>query len=109
MKLPIITFQRLLFERFQEVSDIVFDQQGAAQDAHDFNDRLTQFEVMLNNSDKTVYDDGNMYLNTYRILGFSPKGFDSEMLLDPLETVMGSFPLFQSLNNGKIGIMQSFP
>lgn len=99
MKLPIITFQRLLFERFQEVSDIVLDQQGAAQDAHDFNDRLTQFEVMFNNSDKTVYDDGNMYLNTYSILGFSPKGFDSEMLLDPLEEKLNLPSVFVKKGN----------
>lgn len=99
MKLPIITLQRLSFERFQEVSDIVLDQQGAAQDAHDFNDRLTQFEVMFNNSDKTVYNDGNMYLDTYSILGFSPKGFDSEMLLDPLEEKLNLPSVFVKKGN----------
>lgn len=63
----------------------VFDHQGIAKDTHNLNDRPAQFEIMFNNGDETVRDDGDMYLYSDSILRFSPKGFDAEMLLNPFE------------------------
>lgn len=69
----------------QEFLDRILDQQGIAQDAHDFNDGPVQFEIVFNNSDKTVRDDGDMYLYPDCIFRFSPKGFDTKVLLDPFK------------------------
>lgn len=71
--------------RSQELLDGILDQQGITKDAHDLNNRSAQFEVEFNNSDKTVRDNGDMYLYPYCILRFSPKRFDTKMLLDPFE------------------------
>ena len=65
--------------------DGILDQQGIAKDTHDFNNRPVQFEIVFNNSDETVGDDGDMYLYPDCIFRFSPKGFDTKMLLDPFK------------------------
>ena len=85
MQLAIAIIIGLIFPRSQEFLNGILDQQGITKDTHDLNNRSAQFEVVFNNSDKTVRDDGDMYLYADRILGFSPKGFDTEMLLDPFE------------------------
>lgn len=51
----------LMSKKFQEV---ILDQQGAAQYAHNFEDRSAQFEVVLNNGNKTVGDNGDLNLYT---------------------------------------------
>ena len=71
-----------LSEKFQ---DIILDQQGATQYAHNFEDRSAQLEVVLNNSNKTVGDNGDVNLYTHGILAVTPETLDTEMLLDPLE------------------------
>ena len=71
-----------LSEKFQEV---ILDQQGAAQYAHNFEDRSSQLEVVLNNGDKTVGDNCDVNLYTHGILAVTPETLDTEMLLDPLE------------------------
>lgn len=85
MQLAIIIITGLIFHGRQEFLNGILDQQGIAKDTHDLNNRPVQFEVVFNNSDKTVRDDGDMYLYPDCILRFSPKGFDTEMLLDPFE------------------------
>ena len=85
MKLHFIPWISLLAERLQKFPDVVLDQQRAAQDAHDFDDGTSQLEVVFNDSDEAICDDGNMYLYTYGILRSSPKGLDAEVLLDPFE------------------------
>jgi len=62
-----------------------FDQQGIAKDTHDLDDRPAKFEVVFNDCNQTIGDDSDMYLYFDSILRFSPKGFDSEMLLNPFE------------------------
>ena len=71
-----------LSEKFQEV---ILNQQGAAQYAHNFEDRSAQLEVVLNNGNKTVGDNGDVNLYTHGILAVTPETLDTEMLLDPLE------------------------
>ena len=69
-------------EKFQKV---VLDQQGTAQDAHNLKDGSVQLEVVLDDGDKAICDDGDMDLYPYGILAVAPETFDAEMLLDPFE------------------------
>lgn len=85
MQLAIVIITGIFCHRGQELINGVLDQQGIAKDAHDLNNRSVQFEVMFNNSDKTVRYNGNMYLYPDCILRFSPKRFDTKMLLNPFE------------------------
>ena len=89
-KLPIIGFV-LVLRRGEKLHDVIFGKQGTAQDSHDLHDGTSKLEVVLNDSDETVGDDGNMDLNTYRIVTLSPERLDLEVLLDPLEELMRSF------------------
>ena len=69
-------------EKFQKV---VRDQQGTAQDAHNLTDRSVQFEVVLDDGDKVICDDGDVDLYPYGIFAVAPEALDAEMLLDPFE------------------------
>lgn len=69
----------------QEFLNGILDQQGVAKYAHDLHNRPVQFEVVLNNGNETVRDNGHMYLYSNSILRFSPKGFNTQMLLNPFE------------------------
>lgn len=84
-QLRIVIIIGLICHRSQEFLNGILDQQGVAKDTHDLNDRPVQFEVVFNNGDETIRDDGDMYLYSDCILRFSPKGFDTEMLLNPFE------------------------
>ena len=85
MQLYFTTFIIHQSEWFQQVSDIILDQQETPQYTHDLNNRPVQLEVVFNDTNDTVDDNCNMYLGTDGILRFSPKDFDSEMLFNPLE------------------------
>ena len=85
MHLPFIIIPSLFFKWFEQISDVVLDQQRAAKNAHDFDDGTSQPEVVLNDSDEAICDDGNMYLYAYGILRSSPEGLDAEVLFDPFE------------------------
>ena len=69
----------------QEFLNGIFDKKRIAKDTHDLNNRPVQFKVVFNNCDETVGGDGNMYLYADCIFRFTPKGFDTKMLLDPFE------------------------
>jgi hypothetical protein len=85
MQLAIVIITVLICPRSQEFLNGILDQERIAKDAHDLDNRPVQFEVVFNNGDKTVRDDGDMYLNSDCILRFTPKGFDAKVLLDPFE------------------------
>lgn len=70
------------FEKFQEV---VFDQQGTAKYAHNLEDGPVQFEVVFDNGDKAIGDDGNVNLYPHGILAVAPETLDAEVLFDPFE------------------------
>ena len=93
----------LILRRGEEVHDVVFGKQGTAQNSHDLHDWTSKLEVVLNDSDETVCDDGNMNLNTHGIVALSPERLDSKMLLDPFEEQFDLPPVF--INVG----FQSFP
>lgn len=85
MQLHFATFVILHFGRFQQFSDIILDQQGTPQYTHDLNNRPVRLEIVFDDTNDAVGDNRNVYLDTDSILRFSPKGFDSEVLFNPLE------------------------
>lgn len=74
-----------IFRRVKQFTDIILREQGTAQYPHDLYDWTSKFEIVFDNSDKAVCDDGNVNLNAYRVGTFSPKRLDSEMLLNPFK------------------------
>ena len=83
-KLPIMRF-RHIFRWCEKLQDVIFGKQRAAKDSHDLRNRSPKLEIMLNDSDETICDDGNMNLNTHCIVAISPERLDPKMLLNPLE------------------------
>ena len=83
-KLPIIGFLPIL-GRGEKLHDVILGEQGAVQDSHDLYDWTLKLEIVLNDSDETVCDNGNMNLDTHSIVTLSPEKFAPEMLLDPFE------------------------
>lgn len=75
----------------EKLPQVVVDKQGAAQNAHDLEHGSVQMQVVLDDGDEAIRDNGNMDLYSYGILGVAPKPFDAQMLLDPLEKLMISF------------------
>lgn len=69
----------------EKLPQVVVDKQGAAQNAHDLEHGSVQMQVVLDDGDEAIRDNGNMDLYSYGILGVAPKPFDAQMLLDPLE------------------------
>ena len=82
-ELPVVLLFFRSFEWFKQISDIIHGEQRTAQNSHDFHDGTTNLHIMFDDANETICDDGNMYLNTDSIFGFSPKGLDTEMLFDP--------------------------
>lgn len=93
LKLPIIGFLPIL-RRGEKFRDVIFGEQGTAKDSHDLHDWSAQLEVVLNDSDETVCDDGNMNLDTYRIVALSPERLDPKVLLNPLKKQLDLPPVF---------------
>ena len=86
IKIKLLVVEFLFFVRRDEkFRDIIFSEQETTKYSHDLHDGTPKFEVMLNDSDKTVCDDGNVNLNAHSIVALSPKELDSEMLLNPFE------------------------
>ena len=90
LKLPIIGFF-LILRRGEKFHDVILGEQGTAQDSHDLHDWSAQLEIVLNDSDEAVCDDGDMNLDTYRIVALSPERLDPKVLLNPLKEVMRSY------------------
>lgn len=85
MQLHFIIVLGLTFERFKQVSDIVLDQQRTTQNAHDLIDGPSDLQVVLDDSDEAIGDNGNVYLYADSILRLSPKGFNAQVLFNPFE------------------------
>jgi len=81
----------LLLERLKQVSDVVQGKCRLAKDTHDLKHRSVNLEVMFDDGNETVCDDGDVYLYSYRIFRLTPESFDLEMLLDPFVKIMESF------------------
>lgn len=59
--------------RFEQFVNVISNEQGVSQNAHDLNNRPSDFMLVLNDSDETVCDDGNMDLYAYGIFTLTPK------------------------------------
>ena len=84
----------LILRRGEEFQNVILGEQGAAQNSHDLNDWATKLEVVLNDTDETVCDDGNMNLNAHSIVTLTPERLDLEVLLNPFEEEFDLPPVF---------------
>ncbi len=75
-ELSVIRIFRLLLERLEQITDAVRGECRLAKDAHDFDDRPANLEVMFDDGNEAVGDDSNVYLDTHCVLGLSPKSLD---------------------------------
>ena len=78
----------------EQVSNAVRGEHRLAKDTHDLEHRSANLEVMFNDGNETVGDDGDMNLDADGILRLSPKSLDTEMLLDPFEKQLDLPPIF---------------
>ena len=99
MKLSVICLLHLLSERLEQVLDAVRCERRLTKDTHDFKDGSANLEVVLDNGNEAVGNDGDMYLYAHCILRFSPESFDLEMLLDPLEEQLHLPPILVEQGN----------
>lgn len=83
-----------IVRRGEEFHDVILGEQRTAQNSHNLHNWSVQLEVMLNDSDEAVCDDGNVDLDTYRIVTLSPEILDLEVLLDSLEEQLDLPPIF---------------
>ena len=93
MELTIIRLDSL-FERFEQVLDVVHGERRLAKDTHDFKDGPANLEVVLDDGNEAVGDNSHMNLYADRIFGFSPETLDLEVLFDPFEKQLHLPPVF---------------
>jgi len=93
IELPIIRLGSLL-ERVEQVLDAVRGERRLAKDTHDLEHWPANLEVVLDNGNEAVGDDGDVNLYAHSIFGFSPEPLDLEMLLDPFEKQLHLPPVF---------------
>ena len=93
IKLPIIRLDSII-EWLKQVLDAVHGERRFAKDAHDFEDGSANPEIVLNDGNEAVGDDGHVYLYADCVFGFSPETLDLEVLLDPFEIQLHLPPVF---------------
>ena len=93
IELPIIRLGSLL-ERLEQVLDAVRGERRLAKDTHDLEHWPANLEVVLDDGNEAVCDDGDVNLYAHSILGFSPEPLDLEMLFDPFEKQLHLPPTF---------------
>ena len=98
IELPIIRLG-ILFEWLKQVLDAVRGERRLAKDPHDLEHWPANLEVVLDNGNEAVGDDGDMNLYAHSIFGFSPEPLDLEMLLDPLEEQLHLPPILVEQGN----------
>lgn len=92
-ELSVIRIFRLLLERLEQITDAVRGECRLAKNSHDFDNRPANLEVVFDDSNEAVGDDGNVYLDTHCVLGLSPKLLDLKMLLDPFYKQLHLLPI----------------
>ena len=84
-KLSVVVAVGRLSLGLKQFPDVVFDEQGTAEDTHDLDNGPVEFELVLNDTDEAIRDDCDMDLYPHSVLAVSPEGLDTQMLFDPLE------------------------
>ena len=87
----LITYIRQFFGAIEKVSDWSLVRQHSAYNSQDIKGRSLEFAVVLDNGNQAVCDNRNIDLYPNSVLGVSPEGCHSEMLLYPSEELMRSF------------------
>ena len=88
-----------LFERLEQVMDVIHGERRLTKYTHDFEDRPANLEVVLDNGNEAVGDDGHVYLYSDCIFRLSPETLDLEVLLDPFEEELHLPPIFIEQGN----------
>lgn len=71
-ELSVTRIFRLLLDRLEQITDAARGECRFTKDAHDFDNRPANLKVVFDDSNETVGDDGNVYLDTHCVLGLSP-------------------------------------
>ena len=88
IQLAVIFLTVIPLARLEEVTDVVHGESRLAKDAHDFKHWPAHLEVVLDDGNEAVGDNGDMYLDADGVLRLSPEPLDLEVLLDPLDDFM---------------------
>ena len=75
----------------EQILNRSFIQKQSTQNPQYFVCTLMQFKFMLYNCHQTICSNSRVYLDSYSRLSSPPKGFNLEMLLNPLKELMRSF------------------
>ena len=94
IQLAVIFLTVIPLARLEEVTDVVHGESRLAKDAHDFKHWPAHLEVVLDDGNEAVGDNGDMYLDADGVLRLSPEPLDLEVLLDPLEKKLHLPPIF---------------
>lgn len=86
VKLSVICILCLLSERLEQVLDAVRGECRLTKDTHDFKEGSANLEVVFDDGNEAIGDDGDMNLYAHSIFGFSPEPLDLKIQLDPYRT-----------------------
>ena len=84
----LITYIRQFFGAIEKVSDWSLVRQHSAYNSQDIKGRSLEYAVVFDNGYQAVCDNRNIDLYPNSVLGISPEGCHSEMLLYPSEELL---------------------
>ena len=83
-QLPMILGLLRLF-KLEQIFDIVFCEEGAAQYSHNFIDASVKFKLSFENCNGAICDDSYINLYPYSIFSISPEGLDAQVSFHPFK------------------------
>lgn len=91
---------RLWLRRIEEVPEGLLAEQRCTDDPQHIEGASVQPEVVLDDGDQAICDDGDIYLDADSILRRSPEGVDAEMRLYPFEETLDQPAVFIKESDG---------
>lgn len=91
---------RLWLRRIEEVPEGLLAEQRCTDDPQHIEGASVQPEVVLDDGDQAICDDGDIYLDADSILRCSPEGVDAEMRLYPFEETLDQPAIFIQESDG---------